>query len=125
MEIRIITQIQGLCCFAALGLALGLFYDILRPMRYFKNRNFIWDLVFCTVSAAACFVLSMNRGNAHIWELASALLFFCLYINYFSPFLLPLFLAAFKSLLRFCLYILQSWKKLQIFVKKIFTKCPD
>ena len=119
------TQIRGLACFASLGLALGLLYDILRPPRYFRGKNFFWDLLFCALSAAGCFVLSMNRGKAHIWELGSALVSFCLYINYLSPFLLPIFMGLFQRLLNCYLFILNSPKKLQIFVKKFFTKCPD
>ena len=119
------AQVRGLACFAALGLASGLLYDMLRPPRYFRGKDFFWDLLFCTVSAAACFLLSMVRGKTHIWELCSALLFFCLYINYLSPLLLPIFMGIFEWLQNCYFFIHNSLKKLQIFVKKFFTKCPD
>lgn len=67
-----------------LGAFLGIFYDLIRPLR----RRFgvfgraLTDFVFCLGSASALFLFSMSAGNGKLglWELCSALAGFLNYI---------------------------------------------
>lgn len=92
MEISITAQALSLACFLGLGLMLGLVYDLLRPLRYGLKKEFIWDFLFCAMGAALCFLLAMSSGKAGLWEIMSAGLAFCLYINFLSPGILPVFM---------------------------------
>ena len=125
MELSIASQLLSLICFAALGLGLGLLYDVLRPLRYQNSGGFFWDMLFCSIAAFGCFTLAMGRGKANTWELAAALLFFCLYIHYLSPMLLPIFLGIFRFLHKSYGFLLHCLKKLKIIIKKFFTKRAD
>ena len=125
MELSIATQAQGLFLFGALGFALGLVYDMLRPLRYFCRGGFFYDALFCAAAGAAFFTLGMRSGRPGLWESAAALLCFCLYINLVSPRLLPLFLGIFKGVHKYSIFLLQSSRKLQISVKKFFTNVQN
>lgn len=125
MEVSISAQLSELIRFAALGLGLGLLYDLLRPMRYSGRGALLWDGLFCAAAAAGCFVLSMARGRLGIWSMGSALLMFCMYINFLSPLLLPAFLGTFKTMHIFRHFIVEKAEKLQKLVKKFFTNPKD
>ena len=112
---------MGLVGFLLLGLCLGLLYDILRPIRYGGSLSLIWDGLFCALSALGCFMLAMAKGRIDIWDTAAACLGFCLYINFLSPLLLPIF-SGITALLHNCYKnIVNVTKKLQITAKKFFT----
>jgi len=121
MELSIGTQALRLGLFSLLGLGLGLFYDSLRPIRYLSKCSVIWDGIFCLLAAAGCFILSMDSGRLGLWELMAALLLFCLYINFLSPFLLPPYLKCFKTFGRICSLLSDKIKKTSGFAKKFFT----
>ena len=58
---------QGLSLLLALGAgaALGLLYDLLRPLRR-RSRDGLWDLLFCAAAAACCFLLAMREENGRL-----------------------------------------------------------
>ena len=125
MEISLFSQSMSLGCFALLGLGLGLLYDLLRPMRYSGGPALLWDGIFCAAAASGCFVLSMNSGRLGQWELAAALLLFCLYINILSPHLLPHILGITQTMYNCYKIIVIKLKKLPQTVKKFFTNHQD
>ena len=125
MELSISQQAAGLCSFGALGLGLGLLYDLLRPLRYYSRGGGFYDALFCAGAGLGLFALGMRSGRPGLWETACALLCFCLYINCLSPLLLPRFLGIIEFVHKCSLFLLQSTKKLQISVKKFFTNVPD
>lgn len=121
MELEIRQQALGLLCFFCLGLALGLLYDLLRPIRYRCKRAFIPDFVFCTLAAAAAFLLSMQSGRPETWNILLCLAAFCLYINLISPVILPIILQIFEGIYRLLYSIVQNLKIFTLNVKKFFT----
>ncbi len=121
MEISLYRQGLSLLCFALLGLGLGLLYDMLRPMRYAGGRACIWDGLFCAVAAAGLFVLSMGSGRLGQWDMAAALLMFCVYINLLSPHILPIFLGIAETMHKSYKIIILWLKKIKINAKKFFT----
>ena len=125
MEVSIMSQLTELIRFAALGLGLGLLYDLMRPMRYSGKGALLWDSIFCFCAAAGGFVLSMGRGRLGIWSIGATLAMFCLYINFLSPLLLPIFLDTFKTMHNFRRLIAVKAKILQKSVKKFFTNSND
>ncbi len=125
MEISLYEQGLSLMCFALLGLGLGLLYDLLRPMRYSGGPAILWDGLFCAAAAAGCFVLSMNSGRLGQWELAAALLLFCLYINLLSPLLLPYILGIAKTMYNCYKIIVIKAEKMLEMAKKFFTNSSD
>lgn len=125
MELSISGQLLSLLLFAVLGLALGIIYDLLRPLRYFSHTGLIWDIIFCAAGAVGFFTLGMHSGRPDIWGIAAALICFCLYINLLSPLLLPVFLDIFKFMHKVQKSFFLSFRKLLFFVKKFFTNVPD
>jgi hypothetical protein len=121
MELSIAGQAMGLLCFAAYGLAMGLVYDLLRPMRYRGKGAFLLDLCFCALGAAACFMLSMESGKAGLWNIMCALLGFCLYIRHLSPMILPIFTGIFNKILAIPCQVNNTLKSFK-FLKKILYK---
>lgn len=95
------------------GAGLGLVYDLLRPIRR-RGRGLLWDLLFCAAAAALCFVFAMHaeRGRIGIWELCASLLGFCLYVEWMSPALFPIFEKG-------SLKIFQFAEKIRFFLKKV------
>lgn len=90
MEVSISAQALSLLSFGALGLGLGLVYDLLRLLRYGLSLALLWDGLFCAIAAAGCFYLSMARGSYGIWEILLCLAAFCGYINCMSPHVFPI-----------------------------------
>ena len=65
-----------------LGLALGLLYDLLRPLRHHAGRAApLLDLLFSLLAGAAAFLFAMRApdGRMGLWELAAALAGFSLW----------------------------------------------
>lgn len=125
MELSLSAQAVSLGLFAALGLALGLLYDLLRPLRYSGFGGLLWDIVFCVAAGAGCFVLSMISTRPGIWDMGSACLGFCIYINFLSPLFLPRLLDFFSFIFRIGSLFLAKTKKFITFAKKSFTNEPD
>ncbi len=68
-----------------LGLALGLLYDLLRPLRHRAGRAApLLDLLFSLLAGASSFLFAMRApgGRMGLWELAAALLGFLLWEHY-------------------------------------------
>lgn len=125
-DMRLDTSAQALALllFLSAGLALGLLYDILRPVRHMGGSDAVWDILFCASAALLCFVLSMRSYMARLgtWELCAALCGFCLYIRIFSPFILPIL----ESIGNSCVSLIMSLKtvilKSRKGLKKFFSK---
>ncbi len=122
MELRLSAQGLSLLLSGAGGLGLGLFYDLLRPIRR-RTADWLWDLLFCLGAALLCFCFAMRSesGRLGVWELGAALLGFCLYLNLLSPVLFPIF----ENFIRLFALILEnihlSLKKVSSFAKKLFA----
>ena len=121
MELSITQQAMSLLYFSALGLALGLLYDLLRQLRYSWGRAILWDGLFCSVAAAGCFVLSMEQGKLGVWDILLTLALFCLYINYISGFIFPVIAHVFGLFSSFVRFLVKKY----FFIKKIFSNRKD
>ena len=117
METSIGEQGLSLLCFLALGLMLGLCYDLLRPLRYGLKKAALWDGLFCALAAAGCFCLAVEKGRLGVWDIALSLAAFCMYINGLSRYVFPWisrFFGLFKTFVRFL-------EKKYFFCKKHFS----
>ena len=122
MELQLAAQALSLLLSGLGGLALGLFYDLLRPIRR-RTGDLLWDLLFCLGAGALCFCSAMRAptGRLGVWELGASLLGFCLYHSLLSPTLFPVFdsfVARFALLLEIPPAFL---KKTATSVKKLFA----
>ncbi|MBQ6927088.1 MAG: hypothetical protein IJQ36_02115 [Oscillospiraceae bacterium] len=90
MGLEIRAEALSLLLGAALGVGLGLLYDLLRPMRHRFWAAF-WDLLFCLCAAAAAFLFAMRAENGVLGtgELLLCLAGLLLYLRLLSPLLLP------------------------------------
>ena len=121
MGLPIRAQALSLLLALGTGAALGLLYDLLRPIRR-RGRDAVWDVLFCAASALLCFLLALREENGRLagGQLLGGLLGFCLYLHLLSPLFLP-------TLERCALFWEQNWKsmkdrfkKRQLFQKKLF-----
>ena len=121
MGLPIRAQALSLLLALGTGAALGLLYDLLRPIRR-RGRDAIWDVLFCAASSSLCFLLALREENGRLagGQLLGGLLGFCLYLHLLSPLFLP-------TLERCALFWEQNWKsmkdrfkKRQLFRKKLF-----
>lgn len=84
-----------------LGTALGLTYDILRPLRDRAGRvgAALLELLFCVLACAAVFLCAMGLagGGFGAWELAAAVLGSLFYLRFLSPLFLPFLTAALET----------------------------
>ena len=121
MGLPIRAQALSLLLALGTGAALGLLYDLLRPIRR-RGRDAVWDVLFCAASASLCFLLALREENGRLagGQLLGGLLGFCLYLHLLSPLFLP-------TLERCALFWEQNWKsmkdrfkKRQLFQKKLF-----
>lgn len=124
MELSLNEQALALLYFFSGGLALGIVYDMLRPIRRRLSAGWIPDILFCAIAAAASFVMAMSAGSGRVgtWELMSTLLGFCLYINCASRFILPLFDKAIHILETIFISLKTLIKKISLHAKKILSK---
>lgn len=88
MELDISAQALTLLLALPLGAALGLGYDLLRPLRRRSKGVFtaLLDVSFALASGAAAFVFAMGAANGRmgVWELALTLAGFLLYLHTLS-----------------------------------------
>ncbi len=121
MGLPIRAQALSLLLALGTGAALGLLYDLLRPIRR-RGRDAVWDVLFCAASSSLCFLLALREENGRLagGQLLGGLLGFCLYLHLLSPLFLP-------TLERCALFWEQNWKsmkdrfkKRQLFRKKLF-----
>ena len=121
MGLPIRAQALSLLLALGTGAALGLLYDLLRPIRR-RGRDAVWDVLFCAASSSLCFLLALREETGRLagGQLLGGLLGFCLYLHLLSPLFLP-------TLERCALFWEQNWKsmkdrfkKRQLFRKKLF-----
>lgn len=89
MEITLSAQASGLLQAAMLGLAGGVLYDLLRPLRHRLRPlpALLCDAGFCLLLGAASFALAMSAGSGRLGtvELCTGLAAFLLYLYVISP----------------------------------------
>ena len=126
MELSLGAQAIALLYFFFGGIALGLIYDLLRPIRR-RGSDWAPDILFCLAAAILFFILAMGAGNGQFgtWELMSALLAFCLYINLFSPLVLPCFEMADRILANIMMSFQNQISKCRDIAKKFFQKLRE
>ena len=121
MGLSIRAQALSLLLALGAGTALGLLYDLLRPLRRL-SRDTLWDALFCAAAAAVCFLLALREENGRLagGQLLGGLLGFCLYLHLLSPPILSTleFIAGLGA---------KNWKATedrlkirQLFLKKLF-----
>ncbi len=112
MELPLEQQLRALGEALALGLALGLGYDLLRPLRQGRQlfRSWLPDGLFALLCFLTAFFFGLHsrEGRLGLWELASLLLGFRLYLGLLSS----VFMAVYGPFLSFLADILASCKKL-------------
>ena len=98
---------------ALLGLSLGFFYDILRALRMALGAGRLLDLIFCFVSAAGFFAVTLAfcQGQIRSYGLTGTGLGAVLYFVGPSPFLLSLLAPAAR-------FIHRLPGKIQVFLRK-------
>ena len=113
MTLDIRTQALSLLLAFAGGAALGLLYDLLRPIRW-RSGNALWDALFCLCAASLAFLFAMRSesGTLGAVEILSALLGLLSHRRFVSPALLPI-------LDRLAQKIGVLWIYTQIFAKKV------
>ena len=113
MELSIRSQGLSLLLALGVGAALGLLYDLLRPLRR-RGRDTLWDLLFCAAAAVLCFLLAMREENGRLagGQLLSSLLGLCLYLHVLSPYLAP-------RLERAAVWLESRWRTVKSCLKKI------
>ena len=88
MDIRLVDQAAALGAALLLGAALGLVYDILRPVRRAAPGALAaaFDALFCLIAgwAAFCFAMAAGDGRLGTWELCAAALGFAAYMHVLS-----------------------------------------
>ncbi len=121
MALSVRTQALSLLLACALGGGLGLFYDLLRPIRR-RGGSLFWDLLFCLTAAVLCFLFAMRAEYAGLGtgELMSSLLGLLLYFRLLSPFFLPIFENIIRILRAFFKKAQDVSKKVRSFAKKLF-----
>lgn len=126
MEIDIHRQALWLTAAFALGAALGLCYDVLRPLR--RKCGAVGaagiDFIFALLSCGGLFVFSMSAdsGRLGLWELCAALLGFLGYIHTLSDLVFPVLDRIFALLLIVCGKIKIFLKIVLNSAKKVFKK---
>ena len=84
METSVSLQAAALGKAAVIGLALGLVYDLLRPLRFRSGKvgAVLLDMLFCAASGTAAFFYAMGAGDGHlgVCELGAMTLGFLLYL---------------------------------------------
>ena len=126
MEIDIRRQALWLAAAFALGAALGLCYDILRPLR--RKCGTVGaagiDFVFALLSCAGLFVFSMSAdsGRLGLWELCAALLGFLGYIYTLSDYIFNALDRVFSIFLNVCGKIKKFLEIIPNSAKKVFKK---
>ena len=129
MSLSVSHQGWALLLSLAMGLGLGLVYDLLRPPRRAggTTRTRLLDALFAVTAAVALFFFAMASGDGRLgtWELAAALLGFLLYMHLLSPLLLPPMEKIFRAMGKFLERTIKRIKKVQNKLKKLFPKIRE
>ena len=119
---------QAVCLVSAfvLGAALGLAYDLIRPLRRRSGRvgAAIWDIAFALISGLLTFSFAMGAGSGRlgVWELFSMLLGFCGYMHTLSDSVYPVLDGGFAAIVRCSASLKNLIKKIAKLVKILFRK---
>ncbi len=94
MEIAVGAQALGLTLSFVMGAAMGVLYDILRPLRRRSGRvgAAALDVLYMLLCGALSFMFAMGAGSGKlgVWELAAALAGFAGYMYTLSGAVFPL-----------------------------------
>lgn len=84
METSVSLQAAAIGKAAAIGLALGFLYDLLRPLRFRAGKvaAALLDILFCAASGIAAFAYAMGAGDGRlgVCELGAMTVGFLLYL---------------------------------------------
>lgn len=126
MEQDVALQALRLALAFVLGAALGICYDLIRPLRRRSGRvgAAALDVVFALASGAAVFAFAMGAGSGKmgIWELAASLTGFAGYMHTLSDAVFALTDAFFSSILRLGACTEKIIKKFAQTTKFLFQK---
>lgn len=129
MSLSVSHQGWALLLSLALGIGIGLVYDVLRPARRHSGTALaaLLDALFAAAAALAAFFFAMASGSGRLgtWELAAALLGFLLYMHLLSPILLPPMEKIFRAAGIFIMRGRKTIKKVQNKLKKLFPKIRE
>lgn len=122
MALELRAQALSLLLAFAGGAALGLLYDLLRPLRRHGGDG-LWDLLFCFCAAALCFVFAMRAesGVLGTGELLLALLGLLAYLRLLSPTLCAVLARAAQKLGAIWINTQDFAKKVARRAKKLFA----
>lgn len=123
MDLSIRLQAVSLLLACALGMGLGLLYDLLRPIRR-RSGNLVWDLLFCFCAAVSAFLFAMRSPAAVLGtgDLLLALFGLLAYFHLLSPALLPVFGKIDCTFGAFWINTQNCLKKVAQTAKKLFQK---
>ena len=123
MDLSIRLQAVSLLLACALGMGLGLLYDLLRPIRR-RSGDFVWDLLFCFCAAVSAFLFAMRSPAAVLGtvDLLLALFGLLAYFHLLSPVLLPVFGKIDRAFGVFWINTQNRLKKVAQTAKKLFQK---
>ena len=126
MGLSIRSQAVSLLLACALGAALGLLYDLMRPVRRHGNHA-LWDVLFCLCAASGAFLYAMRSpggmlGTAEILLCGLGLL--C-YFHLLSPFFLPLFVKLDRTIGAIWIFTQNLGKKVAFSAKKLFQNSSE
>lgn len=123
MELYVSRQLLQLVCSAAVGIGIGLVYDVFRILRRCLKADALFDALFWLCCLAALFTLGMDMGEGalHIFMLAFAVLGFASYMLLLST---PVMTVLYKIAHIVSLALSPLKKIIKIFsevVKKLFS----
>jgi len=124
MTIEVHRQAAALALAFLLGIALGLIYDILRPLRHRLGRYAAFDAVFCLIAACSGFVFIMSAGEGRIslWDAVFAGLGFAAYMRVLSPPIYTFLSKALAQAEKIIKWIKNITEKSANYVKFLFQK---
>ncbi len=126
MGVDLSAQALSLLLACALGAALGLLYDLMRPVRRHGSST-LWDALFCLCAASGAFLYAMRSpggmlGTAEILLCGFGLL--C-YFHLLSPIFLPLFVNLDCAIGAIWIFTQNSGKKVALSAKKLFQNLSE
>lgn len=129
MGIKLEGQVLALLLAVAMGAVMGVFYDLLRPVRRRTGRvtGAMLDILFCFASGAAAFTYAMGAGSGRLglWELAAALIGFLLYMHTLSNPILHVFTALLELFCRIAGALKKTAAKAVLLTKKVLRRVRE
>jgi Spore cortex protein YabQ (Spore_YabQ). len=126
VSLSIRAQTVSLLLALALGAALGLLYDLLRPIRR-RGGDTLWDILFCLAAAAFSFLFAMRSeaGVLGTGELLLSLLGLLLYFQLMSPMLCPIMERCARKIGVIWIFAQSIAKKVPKTAKKLFQNSQE